>query len=98
MRIFLRLSSLVIYFLLLLFIFLVTEDKYSLIYDLDPSIPDGSFIDNSDGSGKELGAVTLGVIFVLQAIVFCFSPDKKWRGAAVLLAALAAILYMVRVG
>jgi len=98
MRLLVRMSSIVIYFFLVLFIFLVTEDKYSLIYDLDPSIPDGSFIDNSDGSGKELAAVTLGLIFLLQSASFYFSRDKKWRIAAVILAALAAILLMLRVG
>ncbi len=76
MRFFIKVLSIVFFVALLAAMLIATEDKYSLIYEMDPSIPEGSFVDNGNGSGNEVGAAALFLILLLQFMSFYFSMEK----------------------
>lgn len=97
MRLFIKVFSIFVFVVLVIAMFIATEDKYSLIYDMDPSIPEGSFVDNGNGSGNEIGAVALFLILLLQSISFYFFRGKKWRVTSIVFAVFAVFLFVMRV-
>ncbi|EAX2192965.1 hypothetical protein APQ02_22745 [Salmonella enterica] len=97
MRFFIKVLSIVFFVALLAAMLIATEDKYSLIYEMDPSIPEGSFVDNGNGSGNEVGAAALFLILLLQFMSFYFFHGKKWRVTSVALALVAVFLFVMRV-
>lgn len=48
---FVRLIFILFYLLCMLVIYLSTVDKYSVVYDMDPTIPQGS-LSNNNNDGK----------------------------------------------
>jgi len=96
-RFFITVLSIVFFVALLAAMLIATEDKYSLIYEIDPSIPEGSFVDNGNGSGNEVGAAALFLILLLQFMSYYFINGKKWRVTSVTLAILAVFLFVMRI-
>jgi len=96
-RFFIKVLSIGFFVALLAAMLIATEDKYSLIYEIDPSIPEGSFVDNGNGSGNEVGAAALFLILLLQFMSYYFINGKKWRVTSVTLAILAVFLFVMRI-
>lgn len=83
------------YLLCVLVIYLSTVDKYDVIYDLEPAIPQGS-LNNKNGNGFFLGGGVLFFIFISQAAFFYFEKSRKWKLATGIMTVLAFLFFFAR--
>lgn len=77
---FIRVVFVLFYLLCMVVIYLSTVDKYEVVYDMDPTFPQGSINNNSD-NGKIFSGLILLFIFISQIAFFYFEKSKKWKWA-----------------
>ncbi|VYU80244.1 hypothetical protein [Metakosakonia massiliensis] len=94
MKIILRFTVLITTLIAMLCLFLLTADKYDVIYDSDPFIKSGSFINDSDG--KMASGVVVCLAVLLQS-AFCFYEKAKiWKLFSFVLILSTLLFYAVR--
>lgn len=94
MKYLLRGIFILLYLLCILVMYLSTVDKYDVIYDMDPSIPQGSL--NTSGNGSVFLGLVLLLTLLFQAVFIYFESSPKWKWIAILMAALAIIFFFIR--
>jgi hypothetical protein len=70
-------------------------DKYDILYDMDPTLPQGS-LNNSSDNGKVFGGLMLFFIFISQMVFFYFEKSKKWKWAIGIMTTLAFLFFFIR--
>ncbi|EXU74764.1 hypothetical protein [Erwinia mallotivora] len=96
MKKFIRFIFILFYLLFMLVIYLSTVDNYSVIYDMDSAIPQGSLSNNGSDSGKVFAGLILFIIVLIQGIFVYFDKSKKWKWIAGIMAAFALIFFLLR--
>ncbi len=92
---FIRIVFILFYLLCMVLIYLSMVDKYDVLYDMDPTLPQGS-LNNSSDNGKVFGGLILFFIFISQIIFFYFEKSKKWRWVIGIMTALAFMFFCIR--
>lgn len=95
MNIFIRVVFILFYLIGMTVIYLSTVDKYDFIYDMDPTIHQGSLIDNSN-NGNVFSGFILFFIFLLQIAFLYIEKSKKWRWATGIMAVVACLFFFIR--
>ena len=94
MKYLLRGIFILLYLLCILVMYLSTVDKYDVIYDMDPSIPQGSL--NTSGNGSVFSGLVLLLTLLFQAVFIYFERSPKWKWIAILMAVLVIIFFFIR--
>lgn len=92
---FIRIVFVLFYLVSMMVIYLSTVDKYDVIYDMDPTIHQGSLINNSD-NGNVFSGFILFFILLLQIVFLYFEKSRKWRWATGMLTAMACLFFFIR--
>ena len=92
---FIRIVFILFYLLCMIVIYLSMVDKYGVVYDMDPTLPQGS-LNNSSDNGKVFGGLMLFFIFISQTAFFYFEKTKKWKWATGIMTALAFLFFFLR--
>ncbi len=74
---FIRIVFILFYLLCMLTIYLSMVDKYDVVYDMDPTLPQGSLNTSSSDNGKIFGGLILFFIFISQIVFFYFEKSQK---------------------
>lgn len=83
------------YCLGLILLCLVSVDKYSWMSEMDPSLSAGSI--TADTSNSDLTSLLIFIcIIVIQLITVIFEKTRKMKGLAVVLALIAAAVFVAR--
>lgn len=91
----LRMTLLSAYCLGLIFLCLVSVDKYSWISEMDPSISAGSVSADTRNSDLTSLVIFIGIIAV-QLLTLMFEKSRKMKYLAVVLALIAASVFIAR--
>ncbi len=94
MKKFIRISFVMFYLLCITVIYLSMVDKYDVVYDMDPVIPQGS-LNNSSHNGKVFSGLLLFFLFISQIVFFYFEKSKKWKWATGIMTALAFLFFFI---
>lgn len=76
---FIRLIFILFYLLGMIVIYLSTVDKYDIVYDMDPMLPQGS-LSNSGDNGKVFAGLILFIIFISQIVFFTLRNPESGNG------------------
>lgn len=83
------------YCLGLILLCLISVDKYSWMSEMDPSLSAGSI--TADTSNSDLTSLLIFIcIIVIQLIAVIFEKTRKMKGLAVVLALIAAAVFVAR--
>lgn len=83
------------YCLGLILLCLISVDKYSWMSEMDPSLSAGSI--TADTSNSDLTSLLIFIcIIVIQLITVIFEKTRKMKGLAVVLALIAAAVFVAR--
>ncbi len=91
----LRIALLLMYCLGLILLCLVSVDKYSWMSEMDPSVPAGSVTADTSNSDLTSLLIFIGII-VIQFISVIFEKSRKMKLLAVVLALIAAGVFIAR--
>lgn len=94
MKKFIRIIFILFYLLCMIVIYLSTVDKYGVVYDMDPTLPQGS-LSNSSDNGKVFAGLILLIIFISQIAFFYFERSRKWKWATGIMTALAFLFVFI---
>ncbi len=83
------------YCLGLILLCLVSVDKYSWMSEMDPSLSAGSITADTSNSDLTSLLIFIGII-VIQLIAVIFEKTRKMKGLAVVLALIAAAVFVAR--
>ena len=72
-------------------------DKYDVVYDMDPMLPQGS-LKNSSDNGKVFSGLLLFFLFISQIVFFYFEKSKKWKWVTGIMTALAFLFFFIMWG
>ena len=92
---FIRIFFVLFYLVSMIVIYLSTVDKYDVIYDMDPTLHQGSLINNSN-NGNIFSGFILFFIFLLQIVFFYFEKSKRWRWATGIMSVVACLFFFIR--
>ncbi|AUX74087.1 hypothetical protein EPYR_00308 [Erwinia pyrifoliae DSM 12163] len=90
-----RIIFIIFYLLCMIVIYLSTIDKYGVVYDMDPTLPQGS-LSNSSNNGKVFAGLILLIIFISQIVFFYFERSRNWKWATGIMTALAFLFFFIR--
>ncbi len=93
---FIRIVFILFYLLCMLTIYLSMVDKYDVVYDMDPTLPQGSLNTSSSDNGKIFGELILFFIFISQIVFFYFEKSQKWKWVTGIMTALAFLFFFIR--
>ncbi|CRY69647.1 Uncharacterised protein [Yersinia pekkanenii] len=91
---FIRFIFILFYLLCMIVIYLSTVDKYGIVYDMDPTLPQGS-LSNSGDNGKVFSGLILFIIFISQIVFFYFEKSRKWKCATGIMTTLAFLFFFI---
>lgn len=77
---FIRIVFILFYLLCMLTIYLSMVDKYDVVYDMEPTLPQGSLNTSSSDNGKIFGGLILFFIFISQIVFFILRNPKNGNG------------------
>lgn len=83
------------YCLGLILLCLISVDKYSWMSEMDPSLSAGSITADTSNSDLTSLLIFIGII-VIQLIAVIFEKTRKMKGLAVVLALIAAAVFVAR--
>lgn len=92
---FVRIVFILFYILCMALVYLSTVDKYDIVYDMDPTLPQGSLNDSND-NGKFFGGIILFLVFISQIAFFYFEKSKKLKWVTVIMTVLAILFFFTR--
>ena len=90
-----RIVLLLTYCLGLILLCLISVDKYSWMSEMDPSLSAGSITADTSNSDLTSLLIFIGII-VIQLIAVIFEKTRKMKGLAVVLALIAAGVFIAR--
>ncbi|SLK13684.1 hypothetical protein SAMN03159434_11025 [Enterobacter sp. NFR05] len=90
-----RIVLLLTYCLGLILLYLISVDKYSWMSEMDPSLSAGSITADTSNSDLTSLLIFIGII-VIQLIAVIFEKTRKMKGLAVVLALIAAAVFVAR--
>lgn len=95
MNIIIRIAFILFYLLCMVLIYLSMVDKYDVVYDMDPTFPQGS-LNNSSDNGKVFGGLIMFFSFIFQIVFFYFEKSKKWKWVIAIMTAFAFLFFFIR--
>jgi len=91
---FIKISFIIFYLLSIIVIYLSMVDKYDVIYEMDPMLPQGS-LNNSSHNGKVFSGLLLFLIFIFQMVFFYIEKSRNWKWATGIMTALAFLVFFI---